>query len=248
MSFRVLMYHELRDRSVNKVEGFSAIQVAQDYEDQLPPVLFTYVDDFKAQMQFLKENDYHLLSMQEVRDFYEKGSTLPEKAVLLTFDDAFQSVYELAYPVLKELGMQATLFVVRGWLNKATMPFDPTRSVVMSEAQLAEIKDVFTLANHSTNLHTKAGAGKSAVQTVGLQALKEDLAYCAEIVDEPHAFAYPFGFVDAEQDPAHLKEAGIDLAFTTTGGKNDRTTNPYFLHRETVVLGITMEAFKLLID
>ncbi|WP_239257094.1 polysaccharide deacetylase family protein [Listeria ilorinensis] len=248
MSFRVLMYHELRDRNVNKVEGFSAIQVAQDYEDQLPPVLFTYLDDFKEQMQYLKDNDYYLLSLQEVRDFYEKGTPLPEKAVLLTFDDAFQSVYELAYPVLKELGLRASLFVVRGWLNEETAPFDPTHSVVMSHAQLDAIKDVFTLANHSTNLHTKSGEGTSAVQTVTLQTLQDDLAYCAEIVDEPHVFAYPFGFVDAEQDPANLKAAGIELAFTTAGGKNERETNPYFLHRETVVLGITLEAFKLLID
>ncbi len=62
----------------------------------------------------MKAENYHTLTLAEVKDFYFQQQPLPEKSVL-TFDDCYQSMKEYAYPLLKEAGFKATAFVVTGW-------------------------------------------------------------------------------------------------------------------------------------
>ncbi|WP_088810345.1 MULTISPECIES: polysaccharide deacetylase family protein [Listeria] len=242
MSFHVLMYHELRERGAIGESAPSVVEVATNCDAALPKMLFAYVDDFEKQMDMLQSGGFNVISMQDVRDFYEKGKTLPENAVLITFDDAFQSVLRYAYPVLKKRGLHATLFVVRGWLAKTAKRFNPEKSVVMSVSEVNEMRDVFTFANHTTDLHDQDGA-KSTFQTATTAELLADLKTCAEFVDEPDIFAYPFGAY-GEADLERLQQAGIKLAFTTKPGRNERETPPLELHRQVVALGMTAEELK----
>ena len=65
---------------------------------------------FEEQMRYLKANDYRVVSLGEFVEFTRLGRQLPQKAVVLTFDDGYKSFRQYAYPVLKELGFTATLF------------------------------------------------------------------------------------------------------------------------------------------
>ncbi len=67
---------------------------------------------FKEHMQALKEAGYNTVSTSEIIAYVETEATLPEQAILITFDDGYLSNYELAYPVLKELSMKATFFAI----------------------------------------------------------------------------------------------------------------------------------------
>ncbi|WP_313469046.1 polysaccharide deacetylase family protein [Carnobacterium sp.] len=247
MSFNVLMYHEFRESGGFDSTKPSTISVTQQYQDALPTVLFSYLDDFKAQMNYLKSEEYHTLTLQEIKDFYEKGVELPEKSVLLTFDDAFQSVYKYAYPILKDYGFHAICFVVLGWLSQETQPFDPNRSIVMSKQELKKMQDVFECANHTTRLHMRHKDGTTEMQITSLQELKEDLAECGEYVDVPDVFAYPFGIYQPS-DVKRLAESGIHYAFTTLPGVNIKETPLLELRRDTVTLGCTMEEFKTIVE
>lgn len=247
VSFNVLMYHEFREQGDFDVTKPSTISVTQNYQDALPTVLFSYVDDFKIQMDYLKSEGYHTLTLQEIKNFYEKGTELPEKSVLVTVDDAFQSVYKYAYPILKKLQFHAVGFVVLGWLSQEKKAFDPTASIVMSKQELEEMKDVFEFANHTTDLHVRHLDGTTEMQTASLQELKKDLAACGEYVTYPDVFAYPFGIYTAE-DTKRLAEANINYAFTTDPGINTKNTSLLELHRDTVTLGCTLEEFKAIIE
>lgn len=247
MTFNVLMYHEFRERGDVDVLNPSTISVAQNYQDALPRVLFSYIDNFKVQMNFLKSEGYHTLTLQEIKDFYEKGIQLPEKSVLITFDDAFQSVHKYAYPILKELQFHAVGFVVLGWLAQEKKMFDPTVSIVMSKQELEEMKDVFEFANHTTNLHKRYSDGTTEMQLTSLQELKEDLERCGEYVTYPDVFAYPFG-IFASEDTERLAEVGIHYAFTTVSGMNTKSTPVLELHRDTVMLDCTLEKFKTIVE
>lgn len=247
MSFSVLMYHEFREYADLDSTKPSAISVAQDYQDALPTVLFSYLADFKAQMSYLKMEGYHTLTLQEIKEFYEKGIDLPEKSVLLTFDDAFQSVYKYAYPILKDYQFHAICFVVLGWLSQEKQPFDSSQSTVMSKQELENMQDVFESANHTTNLHIRHKDGTSEMQRTSLQELKEDLPACGEYVDVSDVFAYPFG-IYCSNDVKRLAESGIRYAFTTLPGVNTKETPLLELHRDTVTLGCTIEEFKTIIE
>ena len=65
---------------------------------------------FEEQMRYLKANGYRVVSLGEFVEFTRLGRQLPQKAVVLTFDDGYKSFRQYAYPVLKELGFTATLF------------------------------------------------------------------------------------------------------------------------------------------
>lgn len=247
MSFTVLMYHEFRKRGDIDATSPSTISVEQQYQDALPKVLFSYIDDFKEQMMYLKTEGYHTLTLQEIKDFYEKGTQFPEKSVLLTIDDAFQSVYQYVYPILKELQFHAVSFVVLGWLSNEREYFDPSISKVMSKQELEEMLDVVELGNHTTHLHKRYPDGTSEMQATSLQDLKKDLAECGEYVTYPDVFAYPFG-IYAPKDIERLAETGIKYAFTTVPGVNTASTSVLELHRDTVTLGCTLENFKTIVE
>lgn len=230
MGFHTLVYHEVRE---NLVEfGLRGSQlVAQDYYDiQLPSALFVQLEAFKEQMQYLVDNHYHFLTLSEVKKYYNDDYVLPDKSVLLTFDDAFQSVYYLVYPILKELKINAVMFVVSGWLFEQAAPFNQQKSQVMSVDQLATITDVFELANHTHSLHTRLADGVNGVMEATPTELSKDLTMCNQYVEHTDIFAYPFGFYN-EKVLKQLENNGIQFAFTTQPGVNERQTPPLKLNR-----------------
>lgn len=117
MPFVILMYHEIRKNGMHVPNTTSPIEVRQHYNDNLPDPLFVTLENFEEQIKYLFDNNFHTLTLQEVKDFYYNGKELPERSVLLTFDDCYQSVYLYAYPVLKKYNFHAAAFVVTGWLN-----------------------------------------------------------------------------------------------------------------------------------
>src|SRR5499427_517209 len=72
---------------------------------------------FDAQMRYLKAEGYHTLTLSEFLEFTRLNRQLPRKSVVLTFDDGYKSFKQYAYPVLKELGFTATLFVYTDYVG-----------------------------------------------------------------------------------------------------------------------------------
>src|SRR4029077_15060087 len=72
---------------------------------------------FREQMQYLKTNSYRVVSLAEFIEFTRLGRQLPQRAVVLTFDDGYHSFKDYAYPVLKELGFTAPPFIYTDWVG-----------------------------------------------------------------------------------------------------------------------------------
>ena len=75
--------------------------------------------DFRAQMQYLKDKSYVVISMQDLLNFFEQGIKPSVKSILLTFDDGYDDFYLDAYPVLREFNYPATVFISTGLMNNA---------------------------------------------------------------------------------------------------------------------------------
>jgi peptidoglycan/xylan/chitin deacetylase (PgdA/CDA1 family) len=88
--------------------------VSEDEYADCPPtekIFSTTETRFRAQMEYLKREGYHPLSLDAVVDFVERGTPLPPRPVCITFDDGCVSVHDRALPILRELGVPAVLFV-----------------------------------------------------------------------------------------------------------------------------------------
>lgn len=246
MGFQVLLYHEVRPEE-ELSQTTRPIQVNDGYEDALPVPLFQSLSHFKQQMTFLKEENYHLLTLEEVKNYYAGTFSLPEKSILLTFDDCYQSMKKYAYPILKELNFTAVSFVVTGWLYDTPAPFAPEVSRTLSFPELLEMSDVFQYANHTDHFHERRGTtlGKSMWEPE--EDFVKDLAACNTWVKYQDVFAYPFGLYN-EENVATLEKNHFTLGFTTLTGPNHQNTNPLELHRNVIPLNLPLEKFQHLVQ
>jgi peptidoglycan/xylan/chitin deacetylase (PgdA/CDA1 family) len=240
--FHALMYHEIVKKKEYNPDSYLGIDVKQDYKDVLPQVLFAFKEEFEKQMEYLYENGYVTLKLQQVMDFYYNDKPLPEKAVLLTFDDLYKSQLLNAYPILKKYKFNAVGFVALDWLFDEPKEYSAKYSVCLSKEELEMMSDVFEYANHTKSLHTRKD-NLTALQTVDKNIFVEDIKACEEFVSVKNVFAYPFGAF-TEENIRWLMEIGIQLAFTSQGGKNTKEANPLTLHRNAVILQYDLEKFK----
>ena len=179
-------------------------------------------------LQWLAENGYQTILPRELAE----GAPLPEKPVLLTFDDGYRSNYELAYPLLQKYRAKAVIAVMAYMQDNPGgnfLTWDMCRE--MSASGLVEI------GSHGYAIHNLDGRMGNFVpgQANGVQRRKgesyndfycrvlEDLRYsfdriAQEVGTPPTYFAYPFGKTDPDAD-AYL-EALFPVTVVTGPGKH----------------------------
>lgn len=85
----------------------------------LDPKLNISAELFASHMQALKDAGYETITYEQYYDYVANGTALPEKPVIISFDDGYVSNYNYAYPTLRELGMKATIFIITDRRGKA---------------------------------------------------------------------------------------------------------------------------------
>jgi peptidoglycan/xylan/chitin deacetylase (PgdA/CDA1 family) len=96
------------------------------YVDQLPPGLTDIFRkdltvspvNFRKQLQYLADNSVQTVGLSRLSAHFRGGDPLPQRAVVLTFDDGYEDNYRVAFPILKELGMTGTFFVVTDFIGR----------------------------------------------------------------------------------------------------------------------------------
>src|SRR3954469_20813162 len=100
----VLVYHSVMPHH----PGQTAEQRVLDVDDSV----------FVAQMRYLVDGGYHVVSFAALVDALEGRDTLPNRAVVITFDDGWENQYRHAFPILRRFGLTATFFVFTTPLGK----------------------------------------------------------------------------------------------------------------------------------
>ena len=131
----VLVYHDIRD-----VPGTDEYVVTGQM--------------FREQMAFLKQQGYQPVSLQRFAEAAAGKSSLPEKPVVLSFDDGLVSFRDIAMPALAEYGFPAVLSVVTGWIDGRQVPSD-YRDRLLSWEQLRAVSrsPLVEILSHTDNLH-----------------------------------------------------------------------------------------------
>lgn len=122
--------HESRRRLFPVLAVFAAMRfaIAQDvpvicYHDISPNasnLMTTTPKNFADQLKLLKHEGYTTLSMDELVEFMQGKRQIPNRSIVITFDDGYEGVYKYAYPELKKNGFKATVFLVVGVVGDAT--------------------------------------------------------------------------------------------------------------------------------
>jgi peptidoglycan/xylan/chitin deacetylase (PgdA/CDA1 family) len=141
---------------------------------------------FRSHLSYLQENDFEVLPLNEVIEALQANTTLPDKCVSLTADDGYQSIYDNAYPLLKEFQMPMAIFV-------ATEAIDKHFSAMMSWKQLVEMSDLITSYNHGVS-HSHLVNEKEGVIVAEITDAQKRLE--TELGTQTKFFAYPYGEFD----------------------------------------------------
>lgn len=188
--------------------------------DNLPLALSITPAEFDRQMSYLYHHGYHTITPGQLLSYLQKGQPLPEKPVLITFDDGYVDNYSNAFPIMKKYGFTAIIFLVTNDVGR-----DP-RYVTWQQAR--EMQQAGFLFGSHTVHHRELTKITTEQALQELRQSRHDLI--EHLGQAPLFLAYPGGYYDLSVE--HLaRQAGYRAAFTVRFGVVDQDSDVYALER-----------------
>ena len=195
------------------------------------------VEQFSDQMKFLYDNKYYTANLYELELYISGKLILPERTVVITFDDGYRSNTRYAYPILKRYEFQATIFLITNLIG--------VKENVIEHASWDDLKkcgDVFNYHSHSHNLHRLQRDGQSVFLTSSSAAIAEDLLISKALISSSY-LAYPYGQFNRASKRG-MTDAGYRMGFTTVEDYAKRRIDPLEIPRFTITKNYDLEAFE----
>ncbi len=196
------------------------VEYVKDEKDTTRISLNTFPHVLDLQIQTLKNAGFTFLANRQLTEYMNGNGVMPEKSVVLTFDDGYRDFYTDAYPILKKHNAPATQYVVSGFFN------DPN---YMTQSQVVEIaKDGLVEIGVHTDSHPwLAEKNKAFLQ----KEIMESKTKLEKLIDqEIVSFAYPYGSFDVASIN-YVKKSGFTSAVSVIPGITHNQDTKYFLYR-----------------
>ena len=215
----ILMYHHLSEDVTNS--------------EMVSP------EQFEAQIRALAEAGYTGISFDELQAYVLRGEPLPEKPVVITFDDGYRSNYTLAYPILQKYGMKATIFAIGvsfGTDHYKDTDYAITPHFGAAEAAEMTASGLISIQSHTYDMHqwppyeTGSAVRENILQLSSeseeayVQALTEDFTRSRALLEDAtgrpvDVLAYPAGQYSTLTQVT-LQSLGVHVTLSTNPGIN----------------------------
>ena len=234
-----IIKHEFdMERIINTVEQLYSRTYVEYKRYEMPIIMYhrvvdspdevgvhgTYVTKelFKKHMQLLKDNGYRTVTFKELAEDhlltkrFDKGN----KFVVLTFDDGYEDNYRVMFPILKEFGAKAVIFLLsESKYNEwdVNNPHNPEKRFdLMSEEQVKEM----AAYGVEFGAHTKTHPYLSSLP---IEEAREQIVQCKQKLEQTYGqpfitFAYPYGDLNDEVK-SEVRKAGFTFAVSTDSGE-----------------------------
>lgn len=221
----VIMYHSVREGVPNEY----TVTPAQ----------------LEADLKWLSENGFTSITAQQLVSFVHENAELPEKPVMITFDDGYYNNLSLALPLLEKYDMHAVVSIV-GRYTDDIAPADPhidTYSyLTWEDISALTASGHVEIGCHTYDLHSLSGGRRGCAIMDGEDEedyafmLESDLSLCQHEIKQytgemPLIFAYPYGSISRESIPV-IKKCGFMVTLTSREGMN------YITHDQDCLYGI----------
>jgi peptidoglycan/xylan/chitin deacetylase (PgdA/CDA1 family) len=215
----VLMYHEIIDQPKYSSDVSTA--------------------NFGLQMQWLHQAGYTTLKLDEFYEAITQHKVLPEKSILITFDDVYIGNYTIARPILQQYNMQAAFFAHTAFVGAST-----GAHAKMNWAQLAEMHQLFEVESHT---HTHQNLAALSAAEINQELSQSQIALRDRLNKNSRYITYPYGGYNAEvlATAANYYAMGFAVAFKGFEG----APMAYSVPRIPVGTGVgNLTTFKALIE
>lgn len=196
---------------------------------------------FAAQLEFLARNDYRVIRLRDLTDFLEGRAQLPQRAVVITFDDGHVSAYRHVYPLLRKYGFPATFFLYTDFLNTR----DGLSWAQIREMSASGLIDFQPHSKTHANLIVRRPGETDQQYRERLDIeirLPRDLIQ-RNVANKVIGYAYPYGDAN-EAVLEHIARTGHTLGLTVNAGGNPFFAYPLMLRRTMIYGGSNLDAFK----
>jgi peptidoglycan/xylan/chitin deacetylase (PgdA/CDA1 family) len=199
------------------------------------------IDDFRSQMQAIKDSELPVISMRQFLDWKQAKADIPAECVMITIDDGWKATHTLAMNVMKEFGYPFTVFLYKNYVGVGgrSMTHDEIRELAANGG---------TISSHSVshqNMSQRRGKSAGAYTAWIKEELEESYRFLEENFGDTGAvmktFAFPYGIYN-DQVLELAKEFGYEACFTVNGKKTDWETGEMEIGRY-VVHGTTLANF-----
>jgi peptidoglycan/xylan/chitin deacetylase (PgdA/CDA1 family) len=214
---------------------------------------------FERHLRYLRDRGFRTIPPETLIAYMKGEKVLEGRCVMITFDDADESVYRIAYPLLKKYGMEGTVFVVtahvgQSWSGLELATWDELKE--MRESGIMEI------GSHTHDLHYKVregrtpyplfavigrGAGRNEARRVLEDFRRSKLEIEQRTGETTLCLAWPFGFGSDLADSL-VQVAGYTGAMTLRPGLNSPGDSPYHVKRFTVTAQTSFRAFQMMLS
>ncbi|WP_235890033.1 polysaccharide deacetylase family protein [Maribrevibacterium harenarium] len=201
------------------VAGLCATAINASAQDYLPILQYHHVSDnapfstsvtpaqFTEHMDYLRDANFQVLPLAQALADIRAGKPLPDKAVAITFDDAYRNIYEQGFPILKERGFPFTVFINTGPVeqgNKSFLTWDQMREMQRFGGEFAN-----HTVGHPYLLRLEQGETVEAWWSRITHEIEQvETALTTQLGESPKMLAYPYGESDA-QIQEYVTDRGI---------------------------------------
>ena len=190
---------------------------------------------FRLDMEFLQEFGFTPLLSEDLLAIRQGSAAMPEKPVVITFDDGYRANYDIAYPILQQTGMRAIIAVVAHNIRAAEQASQTRSSMTWEELREMVSTGTVEVGSHTYNLHNASYGGNLSpdgidgvtrrpgeTESAYRQRVGGDLQKSIELIRQYTGqarvwyFSYPFGAYDPWMETL-LEESGIYVSTLTYG-------------------------------
>jgi len=207
-------------------------------DEAFPHLRPAKVTDFENQMQYLSKV-YNPISLERMAQYIQNCTSLPSKAIAVTFDDGYRDNYENAYPILKKYHIPATVFLTTGFIGTGEIPrwdkeyYTADKALMLSWEQVREMSDDGISFGAHTLTHP-------FLTRIPRKQAQREIRLSRDIIEQHigrpvTTFAYPSGNFDSEIKEL-VKDAGYTAAVSTMPGYNTMREDVHALKRNVIQL------------
>lgn len=228
----VLLYHHILKDSENK-----------DYRENDSVISY---ETFYNHMKYLHDNSITTITTKDLYEYIVNDKEIPEKSVVITFDDGYLSNGFYAYDIMKNFGQKGDIFLITSMINIHPIKFNPKYLPMLDWDTIKKTSDVFTFYSHTHDLHKHIN-NEPALTCLDENAISEDLKASLNYNINNLAFAYPYGAYN-DTTIKSLEKNGIKIAYTVNKGYVKKSSDIYELNRFVMHPKVTMDDFKSIFD
>jgi len=210
----IIMYHEIKTFKLGK-------DVISPYE-------------FESDLKYLRDNNYHTVTMSQLIDYVDGNGVLPENPIVLSFDDGYLSTYKYAFPLIKQYNMKIVLSLI----GKNTDDFTriPDDNIDYSHVTWNQLNEMINsgyieVQNHTYNLHSNGYKGRKGCLQCSSESFEEYEQVLTDDINKlqdeifdysgklPNTFTYPYG-KSSENTDVIIKKLGFRATLSCDYGIN----------------------------